>query len=944
LTSKVQIDSSTEIKRLQGCLNDLISVMAVPALWTGRDPTQIVKTLLDVLVGMLRLDFAYARTSNSVDGSPIELLRVVHRQTPLAQPHEVGRALNDWLTDDLPTSPLTVPNPIGDGEITIAVLRLGLQDEIGVLVAASQRKEFPTEVDMLLLRVAANQAAIGLQEARVLSEQKRSAEKLEKRVAERTRQLTVVNAELIKEITEREHVEEEQRKFASLVEHSTDFIGIASPDGRVLFVNPAGQKMVGLSDDGPVGATMMIDYVMEQERQRFQDQVLPAVLRDGHWEGKMLIRHFKTGAPIPMLHNVFVIKESGNDRGLALATIGRDITERQRSERLLRKANERVEMVLDSITDKFFGFDKKWRYTYFNKQAEEQIRTLGKDPGDLIGKVLWKEYPHPASEEAFRRAMRERTVVTEEHYYPPLGEWVENRIYPSADGGVAIFQRYVTQRKQAEKSLLESERKFSIMFNKAAFAITLTRLPKGFIVDVNEAWVKLFGFTRGQAVGKTTLELGINRDPEGRARLFAELQERGSVRNVEMTFFTKSGEARLLSRNIDVVGIGGDNYLLSTINDITERRHAEEELRRSETYLAEGQRLSHTGSWSWNASSGELYWSREHFRICGLDPDKEKPTYPEMDVIHPQDRSFVEETFEKAIRERSHFELKCRVVHKDATIRYVHSLAHPVFNQSGELTEYVGTIMDITESKQAEQTLQKAQADLAHVTRVSTLGELTASIAHELNQPLGAIVTNGNASLRLLARESPDLDGGREAIECMISDALRASEVIKRIRTLLRKATSEMTPLNMNETIRQVLPLAASELVRNQVSLTTDLAEDLAPLLGDRVQLQQVLLNLILNGSEAMSEPGWQPREMLITSRNNKPAELMVSVRDSGVGLDPRNPDRIFDAFVSTKEGGVGLGLSISRTIIEAHGGKLWATQNKGPGATFRFTLPATWQ
>jgi len=186
------------------------------------------------------------------------------------------------------------------------------------------------------------------------------------------------------------------------------------------------------------------------------------------------------------------------------------------------------------------------------------------------------------------------------------------------------------------------------------------------------------------------------------------------------------------------------------------------------------------------------------------------------------------------------------------------------------------------------------------------------------------------------------LDGGREAIECMISDAMRASEVIKRIRTLLRKTTSEMTLLNINETIRQVLPLAASEQVRNQVSLTMDLADDLAPLLGDRVQLQQVLLNLVLNGSEAMTEPGWQPREMLITSRNSNSAELTVSVRDSGVGLDPRNPDRIFDAFVSTKEGGVGLGLSISRTIIEAHGGRLWATQNEGPGATFWFTLPAT--
>jgi PAS domain S-box-containing protein len=452
--------------------------------------------------------------------------------------------------------------------------------------------------------------------------------------------------------------------------------------------------------------------------------------------------------------------------------------------------------------------------------------------------------------------------------------------------------------------------------------------------------LKLFGFTREQVVGKTSLELGINRDPEGLPALFTELQERGSVRNREFICFTKDGEARVVSCNMDAVEFGGNSYLLSTLNDITEHKRVEEERRRSEAYLKEGQRLSHTGSWAWNVSTGELFWSEEHFRICGLDPQIGKPPNPAIQVIHPEDLSFAQEAFEKAIRERSDFELDCRVVHPDGEIRYVHSLAHPIFNNAGDLTEYVGTIIDTTERKLSEQALRQAHAELAHFSRVLTMGELTASIAHEINQPLGAIVTNGNASLRLLSRETPDLEGSREAIDCMISDAMRASEVIKRIRALLKKTTPEKTALDINETIRDVIALSASELAMNRVSLRAELAADLQPVLGDRVQLQQVMLNLILNSNEAMGNPDRQPRELIISSRESKAGEVTVAFKDTGIGVSPQNRERIFDAFNTTKEGGLGLGLSISRTIIEGHDGRLWTSSHDGTGATFQFMLP----
>src|SRR5258705_2579196 len=374
---------------------------------------------------------------------------------------------------------------------------------------------------------------------------------------------------------------------------------------------------------------------------------------------------------------------------------------------------------------------------------------------------------------------------------------------------------------------------------------------------------------------------------------------------------------------------------------LTERRRAEEELRRSEAYLAEGQRISHTGSWGWNVATGELFWSREHFRICGFDPETAKPSYPMfLERIHPQDRSFVEQSVDRAVRERSDLEMNYRIVLKEGSIKYLQSLSHPVIRRSGDVVEFVGTVMDVTERKQAEEALHKAQAELAHVTRVMTMGELVASIAHEVNQPLGAIVTNGHACVRLLSRDVPDIDKLRGIIARMIGDGMRASEVIKRIRDLLHKTPIEKVLLNINETIQEVIALVGNDVVRSKVELKTELEADLPPVLGDRIQLQQVILNLILNGKEAMSGVQSNPRELLVSSGKGGSDEVVVAVRDSGNGLDPKNVDRIFDPFFTTKPGGMGLGLSISRTIIEAHGGRLWGTPNDGQGVTMQFTLP----
>lgn len=248
---------------------------------------------------------------------------------------------------------------------------------------------------------------------------------------------------------------------------------------------------------------------------------------------------------------------------------------------------------------------------------------------------------------------------------------------------------------------------------------------------------------------------------------------------------------------------------------------------------------------------------------------------------------------------------------------------------------------EITERRQAEEALRQAQTELAHVSRVTTMGQLVASIAHEINQPLGAIVTNGSACVRLLSREAPDLDKSREVIGRMIKDGLRASEVLKRIRGLLHKSHPQKARLNINETIQEVIDLVSSDVLRRKVELQSELAADLPPVVGDRIQLQQVILNLILNAKDAMSEVQTRRRELLVTSRRNECGEVIVAVRDSGKGLDANDAERIFDPFFTTKAEGLGLGLSISQKIIADHGGRMLATANENKGATIQFTLPA---
>ena len=373
-----------------------------------------------------------------------------------------------------------------------------------------------------------------------------------------------------------------------------------------------------------------------------------------------------------------------------------------------------------------------------------------------------------------------------------------------------------------------------------------------------------------------------------------------------------------------------------------ERKLARERLQRSEAYLAEAQKLSHTGSWAGAPGPGEItYWSEECYRVLGFDPHGDVARLETfVQRIHPDDRARTMEQLEGASRERTGFEFDYRIVHPGGETRDIHTVGHPVFSPSGDLVEYVGTVIDVTEPKRAEEALLQAQAELAHVNRATTMGELTASLAHEVNQPIAAAVTDANTCLRWLARDRPDMEEARAAAARVVKDATRAAEIINRVRLLFKKSAPEWERVDVNEVIPKTIVLLYGEAARYDISVRADLAADLPCVIGDRVQLQQVIMNLVVNSIDAMKDVEGS-RELVIRSQRTENEHVLVSVIDTGVGLPQQHASQIFNAFFTTKSHGTGLGLRISRSIVESHGGRLWAADNSPRGASFCFTLPS---
>jgi PAS domain S-box-containing protein len=418
--------------------------------------------------------------------------------------------------------------------------------------------------------------------------------------------------------------------------------------------------------------------------------------------------------------------------------------------------------------------------------------------------------------------------------------------------------------------------------------------------------------------------------------------------------FTPSGTPVGLSHALSIstlgtAGIAAVTFVilgLALLTSWVDRRFATQTLEvqgkkllQSEAYLSEAQRLSHTGSFGWRVSTGEVIWSEESFRIFQY----ERTTIPTVELIlqrvHPEDMTLVKQTIERASQDGKDFDHEYRLVMPDSSVKYVHVVAHALGDESGSI-EFVGAVMDVTERKRAEEALHQSQAELAHVNRVTTMGELTASLAHEVNQPIAAAVTDANTCLRWLTRDQPDAEEARAAAARVVKDATRAAEIINRVRLLFKKSAPEWELVDVNEVIPKTIVLLYGEAARYDISVRADLAADLPQVIGDPVQLQQVIMNLIVNSIDAMKDVEGS-REIVIRSQRTENEHVLVSVIDTGVGLPQQQSSQIFNAFFTTKSHGTGLGLRISRSIVESHGGRLWAADNFPRGANFCFTLPS---
>jgi PAS domain S-box-containing protein len=424
-----------------------------------------------------------------------------------------------------------------------------------------------------------------------------------------------------------------------------------------------------------------------------------------------------------------------------------------------------------------------------------------------------------------------------------------------------------------------------------------------------------------------------------RTHQFAVTKRRGSWDVIETAGHKQAkAEIKRLNEELEQRVQERTSQLMAVNRELTkevlQRQRVEEALQRSEAYLEEAQRISHTGSFGWDISSGQIFWSEESFRIVGYDPAVQPTVELVLQRTHPEDRAMVRQNIERIVRERACFDIEHRFLMPDGSIKYVRVVGRPsTIATTGEV-KFVGAITDVTDRER----LRQAQADLAYMNRVTTMGELTASLAHEIKQPITAAVINAKTCLRWLGRDNPDTAAASEAASRLVSDVTRAADIISRINSLFKKDAQRWEYVAVNGLIREMIVLLRSEANRYSISIRTELAENLPDLMVDRVQLQQVFMNLMLNGIDAMRETNGGG-ELTIKSEV-RGGQLLISVSDTGVGLPPEQPDQVFTAFFTTKDNGTGMGLPISRSIIESHGGRLWAVGNSRRGATFQFTLP----
>jgi len=618
------------------------------------------------------------------------------------------------------------------------------------------------------------------------------------------------------------------------------------------------------------------------------------------------------------------------------------------------KSDDALTNILDTVDIPIVVARRDSRIACFNKVA---AKVLGLSPTDIgrASREISGLAGLPRLEQQCRRVIADG--MESRAAFRDGDKWFVVRISPYIQGNrrvtgtVLTFTDVTAFRDSIDQAIYERECTKAILNTVADPLVVLSADQR--IQSGNRAFYTMFGVSRDEMEGVPLYELG-NGGFE-LAPYCTQLKEmlagRDAFQPVEVDdVFTAKGQRTLIldARSLSLPG-HSERRVLVTFHDITARKQAEaakdlrteEELRRSETFLAEAQRLSSTGSFSWKVATEEITWSEELYRIYEFEVGVPVTLELIRTRVHPEDISLLEKMrmVDLAQAGGDEFEWQYRLVMPDHSIKYLHAVAHAMQDRDGGV-EYIAAVQDVTARRLSEEALARARSELAKVARVTSLGVLTASVAHEVNQPLSGIITNASTCLRMLDADAPNVDGARETVRRTIRDANRASEVVTRLRALFSNRDTTIESVDLNEATREVIALLLGELQRNQVIVRPELADDLPPVSADRVQLQQVILNLLRNASEAMSDVDDRPRELVVRTAADQGDRVRLTVQDAGVGFEPHGVDKLFESFYTTKSGGMGIGLSVSRSIVERHHGRIWAAANDGPGATFSFSIP----
>ena len=806
---QLSMDSASEVKRLQRCMNDLVSVLALPAVWSGSEPSRILETFLDALLTMLDLDFLYARVRLDQRDVLVDALRTADFYGTSDSGEKIRCALNQWSGERPEQWSEGVLRHLEAQEVSVFPLRMGIEGELGLIVAGSQRAGFPEQTEKLILNVAANQTAVGLQQALLLSEQKRIASELDRRVAERTRELAEINEAL--------------QLQAGLLQNLPVSAWTLKPDGTPDFVN-----QVWLEHSGQT-----LDFVRSHP-EAWMTAVHPddrETASGAFWEGVRSGQGFametrslraRDGVYRWHLQQAVVLRDT---EGKVLKFVGTttDIDDQKRAEEELRASETNLRQIFDNIPGLIGTWSPAGELESVNRRVLEYFDKTFEEIKDWVASGIIHPDDLPRVISVFTSSITTGCPFDLELRYrraDGVYRWFQVRILPVRDTEGRIMRWYglitdIEERKRAEGDLKRSEARNRVVVETASDAVVSID-ESGTIILANPATNRIFGYSPEELIGKPLTVLMP-----------------GAMRNLHQAGFKR--------------------------------------------YLETGTR---------------------HLNWQGTQMTAQRANGAEF----PVEVSFGEMTLDQQ-----------RI--------------------------FTGFIRDVSEKKRSEEELRSTQAELARMMRVMTIGQLTASIAHEVSQPLSGIITNTSTCVRMLNSNPPDVDGALETAKRTMRDGKRATDVIARLRTLLSKRQINIELVDVNEAAREILALLSGELQKRDLLLLQQFSDELPHVMGDRVQLQQVILNLLRNASDAMETVTDRPRRLLIrTEADNNSVRL--SVQDSGVGIDPKITDRLFESFFTTKEEGMGIGLSVCRSIVEAHRGKLWATRNDGPGATFAFSIP----